>query len=245
MTDGTTLEPALDSSGPGFGPEEIRARNQTLRRLHPEAILAWSVANFPGRLALTLSFGGPGVALAHMLSRLDRSVPVIFLDTGYLFPETHSFKDAFVERYRLPVMEARPPADPGPLYATDPDRCCRLRKVEPVRRALRGFDAWVSALRRDQGPTRQATEVVEHHELDGRPLVKVHPLAYWSRAEVWAYLRRHRVPYHPLLERGYSSLGCWPCTRAAGPGEPERAGRWSGTGKTECGLHTFTHRVPA
>ena len=109
-------------------------------------------------------------------------------------------------------------------------------------RALRGYDAWVSAVRRDQGASRADTEVLEYHEAEGRPLVKVHPLAHWDRGAVWRYIAEHAIPYHPLLDRGYASLGCWPCTRPTRAGEPERAGRWSGTGKTECGLHTFTTR---
>src|SRR5437870_715229 len=130
--------------------------------------------------------------------------------------------------------------DPGPLYQTDPDRCCAIRKVEPLARAIAGFDAWISAVRQDQSSTRSATEVVEYHEIDGRPIVKVFPLAHWTRADLWRYIRENGVSYHPLLDQGYSSIGCWPCTRPTTPGEAERAGRWSGTGKTECGLHTFT-----
>ncbi|MGH7720749.1 MAG: phosphoadenylyl-sulfate reductase [Gemmatimonadaceae bacterium] len=221
---------------------EVREMARALRQLHPEAILAWSVNAFPKRVALTVSFGGAGVALAHMLSRIDRSVPVIFLDTGFLFEETYAFKDEVAARYGLNVVEMHPLIDPGPLYQTNPDRCCSIRKVEPMERAVRDYDAWVSAVRRDQGPTRSATDVVEYHEVDGRPLIKVFPLAYWSGAEVWRYIRDNGVPYHPLLEQGYTSLGCWPCTRPTRPGEDERAGRWSGTGKTECGLHTFTAR---
>ena len=109
-----------------------------------------------------------------------------------------------------------------------------------MQRALGDFDAWVSGVRRDQGPTRANTEVVEHHLVNGRPLAKVYPLAYWSRGQIWSYLLDKGIPYNPLLDQGYSSLGCWPCTRATRAGEDERAGRWSGTGKTECGLHTFT-----
>ena len=106
--------------------------------------------------------------------------------------------------------------------------------------ALAGFDAWISAVRQDQSDSRSATELLEYHEVAGRPIVKVFPLAHWSRADVWDYIRENDVPYHPLLDQGYTSIGCWPCTRPTPPGEPERAGRWRGTGKTECGLHTFT-----
>ncbi len=211
-----------------------------LREAAPEAILAWAVRTFGERLVLTLSFGGPGVALAHMLRQLEARVPVVFLDTRMLFPETYAFRDEFAARYGLTVLTASPEEDPGPLYRTDPDACCRIRKVEPMRRVLARYDAWVSALRRDQSAARAGTEVVEHDVVDGRPLVRIHPLAFWSRAQVWDYLVRHGVPYHPLLDRGYTSLGCWPCTRSTAAGEDERAGRWSGRAKTECGLHTFS-----
>lgn len=215
---------------------------ETLRHLDPETILAWAATAFRGRVALSVSFGGPGIVLAHMLARVDRTVPIVFIDTGMLFPETYELRRELAARWELNVIDTRPAFDPGPLYETDPDRCCAIRKVEPMQRVLDDVDAWISALRRDQGPTRARIEVVEHHEADGRPLVKLHPLAYWDRAKVWRYIVDHGIPYNPLLDRGYASIGCWPCTRATRPGEDERAGRWSGTGKIECGLHTFTAR---
>jgi phosphoadenosine phosphosulfate reductase len=220
----------------------VRERAVALRHLEPSAILAWALSSFHDRVALTVSFGGAGVALAHMLSRLDVTVPVIFLDTGMLFEETYRFRQEFALRYGLHVIDVFPAEDPGALYATDPDRCCEIRKVEPMQRTIRDFDAWVSAVRRDQGGSRANLEVAEWHEASGKPLIKVHPLAYWDRATVWQYIAEQEIPYHPLLDRGYSSLGCWPCTRPVTAGEGERAGRWSGTGKTECGLHTFTAR---
>ena len=223
-----------------LSPRAVRQRARLLHQADPETILQWTVATFPGKTALTVSFGGGGVVLAHLISRIDRSVPVIFLDTGFHFPETHAFKRQFAERYGLNLVELRPLTDPGPLYQTDPDRCCWIRKVEPLERAIVAFDAWISAVRQDQSDTRSATEVVEYHEVACRPLVKVFPLAHWSRADVWRYIREHEIPYHPLLDQGYTSIGCWPCTRPTAPGESERAGRWSGTTKRECGLHTFT-----
>jgi phosphoadenosine phosphosulfate reductase len=223
----------------------VRERSAALAGADPETTLAWVVETFPGQAALTVSFGGGGVVLAHLISRIDRSVPVLFLDTRFHFPETYAFKQRFVEQYGLNLRELTPLTDPGPLYQTDPDRCCAIRKVEPLERALVGFDAWISAVRQDQSDSRAATELVEYHEIGGRPIVKVFPLARWSRADVWRYIREHGVPYHPLLDQGYSSIGCWPCTRPTAPGERERAGRWSGIGKTECGLHTFTRKREA
>ena len=223
-----------------LSPVQVRERAAELSGADPAATLAWAVETFPGKVALTVSFGGGGVVLAHLLSRIDRSVPVLFLDTRFHFRETYEFKRRFARRYGLNLLELTPLTDPGPLYKTDPDRCCFIRKVEPLERAIVAFDAWISAVRQDQSDSRRATELLEYHEVRGRPLVKVFPLARWSRAEVWRYIRENGVPYHPLLDQGYSSIGCWPCTRPTAPGEAERAGRWSGSGKTECGLHTFT-----
>jgi phosphoadenosine phosphosulfate reductase len=223
---------------------EVRVHASLLRASPPEAILGWAIASFPGRFALSVSFGGAGVVLAHMLSTIDRRVPVIFLNTGYLFEETLAFRADFAARYGLNVIDVEPEHDPGPLYLTDPDGCCDIRKVKPMTRVLHGYDAWASAIRRDQGGTRANTEVLEYHETDGRPLVRVHPLAYWSRADVWSYISTHAVPSHPLLDAGYTSLGCWPCTRKTAAGESERAGRWSGSAKTECGLHTALRSEP-
>lgn len=223
-------------------PEAVKVQAQRLAGASPEAVLQWAIETFPGRVGLTCSFSGPGVVLAHMIARLDRRVPVIFLDTGFHFPETYAFKDQFVKQYNLNLVELRPSSDPGPLYETDPDRCCFIRKVEPMQRALAGLDAWITALRRDQSETRSQVDLLEYHEADGRPLVKVLPLAHWTRKEVWSYILGNGIPYHPLLDQGYSSIGCWPCTQPTLPGGDERSGRWAGRGKTECGLHTFTQR---
>jgi phosphoadenosine phosphosulfate reductase len=223
-----------------LSPVQVRERAAKLEGASPEAILAWAVATFPGRAALTVSFGGGGLVLAHMLSRIDKRVPLLFLDTGFHFPETLAFKDQFVARYGLNLVELHPATDPGPLYQTDPDRCCHIRKVEPLERALVEFDGWISAVRNDQSQARASIEVLEYHQAGEHPIVKVYPLAGWSRDQVRGYIREHEVPYHPLMDQGFTSIGCWPCTRATRPGESERAGRWSGMGKTECGLHTFT-----
>src|SRR5437867_2330688 len=145
-------------------PAEVRERAAALRDAQPESIVAWTLENFPRKTALTVSFGGGGVVLAHIVSRVNQSVPVFFLDTGFHFPETLAFKERFVARYGLNLVELHPHTDPGPLYQTDPDRCCWIRKVEPLERALAGFNAWVSAVRRDQSETRAETEVLEYHE---------------------------------------------------------------------------------
>jgi phosphoadenosine phosphosulfate reductase len=223
-------------------PAEVRRRAAEFEARDPLAVLGWAVGEFAGRAALSVSFGGGGLVLAHMLSVVAPDTPVLFANTGFHFPETLAFRDTFVARYGLKLIELHPATDPGPLYRTDPDRCCAIRKVEPLYRALAGFDVWISALRRDQSNTRRSLDVLEYHLVDGRPLLKVYPLAGWTRAHVERYLAAHDVPHHPLLDEGYTSIGCWPCTRRTAPGEDERAGRWSGS-KTECGLHTASLRV--
>lgn len=207
-----------------------------------ETLLRFLLRAYEGRAALSASFGGGGVVLAHMVSRIDTRVPVLFLDTGFHFPETLAFKERFAQRYGLQVVDLSTALDatPDALYRTDPDRCCRIRKVEPMQRALADFDLWITALRREQSEARRSVDIVEAHEVDGRSILKVMPLAHWTRRDVDEYLAAHDVPSHPLLERGYRSIGCWPCTRPTVEGESERAGRWSGTGKIECGLHTFS-----
>jgi len=223
-----------------LSPAEVHERATALRGTPPEDVLRWALATFPQRTALTVSFGGAGVVLAHMLSRIDKSVPIYFLDTGFHFPQTLEFKERFTAQYGLNVIDLKPATDPGPLYQTDPDRCCWIRKVEPLQRTLPGYDAWVSAVRADQSKTRAGIDMLEFHEADGHAVVKVYPLATWTKDTVWEYIRAQQIPYHPLHDAGFTSIGCWPCTRATRPGEDERAGRWSGMGKTECGLHTFT-----
>jgi phosphoadenosine phosphosulfate reductase len=184
----------------------------------------------------------------HLAQRMNPAVRAFFLDTGFHFPETLAMVDRVRERLGITIDVLRPDPvavetlDPAAaaerLYARDADACCGLRKVEPTRRALQGLDAWITGLRRDQGPSRATTPVLEWKESDGRPLVKVNPLVGWDRKAVWAHLFAHDLPYNPLHDQGYPSVGCWPCTRPAAADGDERAGRWAGQAKTECGLHT-------
>ena len=214
---------------------------------NPEEVLTWAREHFP-RVGLTCSFGGTGIVLVHMVAKLGLDIPIYLLNTGFLFPETLATRDAFVRTYGVRVIDVDP--DPAAahhaedLYRTDPDLCCHLRKVLPMARLLAELDAWITGLRRDQGGGRAEVATVEVHRLpDGRPIVKVNPLAHWTKADAWRYILEHRLPYNPLLDQGYKSIGCRPCTRAVAPHEPERAGRWSGFAKTECGLHTFTEKL--
>jgi phosphoadenosine phosphosulfate reductase len=197
---------------------------------------------FPGRVALVSSFGAESAVLLHIAARVDRNVPVVFLDTGKLFPETLAYRAELAERLGLTDVRSITPdrdrlaeADRhGALWMTDPDLCCQIRKTEPLKRALAGFDAWFTGRKRFQNSVRASLSVFE---ADGER-IKINPLADWSGADLKAYAERHRLPAHPLVARGYPSIGCVPCTTKVEPGEDERAGRWRGLEKAECGIHT-------
>ena len=207
-----------------------------------QELLAWAVERFDGRIVLTCSWQQQSSVLVDMLHQLGASIRIVELDTGLLFPETYQTRERLVERYDLDLERIDPSetveeqaASEGPeLWRRDPDRCCALRKVEPLERALVGMDAWITGIRRAQSITRAGARVLE---LDPRGVVKVQPLAGWSDEDVKGYLFAHDVPYNPLHDRGFPSIGCTPCTRAIRPGEDSRAGRWADAEKTECGLH--------
>lgn len=196
---------------------------------------------FPGRIALVSSFGIESAALLHMVAAIAPATPVVFLDTGKLFEETLRYRDALVERLGLTDVRAVGPdpqairsADPlGTLWATNPDRCCAVRKVAPFKRALAGFAAWINGRKRYHGGARAGLPTLEA----AGGLVKINPLATWRAADVAAYVARHDLPYHPLEAAGFRSVGCMPCSGRAAPEEAPRAGRWRGRAKTECGIH--------
>jgi phosphoadenosine phosphosulfate reductase len=179
-----------------------------------------------------------------MLAEIDAGVRVFNLDTGYQFPETLELRDRIHHRYGIDVELVRPAESVnemetrfgGPLYRTNPEECCRRRKIVPLREAVAGYYAWITAIRRDQTVHRANAGVVEWDAKFG--LVKINPLASWTRAEVWRYILENDVPYNPLHDQGYPSIGCWPCTRAVNGSSHDRAGRWAGTARVECGLHT-------
>jgi phosphoadenosine phosphosulfate reductase len=210
----------------------------------PKDILRWALQTYAPRIVLACSFGGPtGIVALDLAMKLDRTTPVYYLDTGLLFPETYALIDRLAAKYDIAPMPVRPElgiaaqeAAFGPeLWKRDPDACCSLRKLEPQSDFLNGYDAWISGIRRDQTLGRRSARVVQWDPQFG--LVKINPLASWDEAKVWAYIRFHDLPVNELHERGYASIGCTPCTRSIGAGEDLRAGRWSGFGKTECGLH--------
>jgi phosphoadenosine phosphosulfate reductase len=196
---------------------------------------------FAKRIALVASFGADSAALLHMVAQIDKNLPVLFLDTLHLFPETLAYRDELVRLCGLTnVITIKPDGDQiareDPekfLWAQNPDRCCAIRKVEPLQRALRPYDAWITGRKRFQSATREALPLFEK---DGER-IKVNPLAQWTAADIDAYFAHHDLPRHPLFAKGYLSIGCLPCTSPVRPGEEARAGRWRGKGKSECGIH--------
>ncbi len=197
---------------------------------------------FPEKIALVSSFGTESAILLHMISEIDKATPVIFLDTGKLFPETLAYRDTLVERLGLTGVKSIRPSgaqlaawDPdGRLWQKDVDMCCAIRKTNPLDSALEGFDAWITGRKRSQAGTRAAMEVIETGP-DGR--ITVNPLAFWDDARIEAYFEEHDLPRHPLEAEGYTSIGCATCTLRPRPGEDKRSGRWAGLDKTECGIH--------
>ena len=214
--------------------EELEGRS-------PEEVLAAVAPSFPGRIALATSFGPEDNVLLDLIARARLPVGAFTLDTGFLFAETYALWARLEERYGVKVRAVTadaarvPEAGRLPPWQVDPDGCCELRKVKPLRAALGTLDAWVTGIRRDQTPERANSRVVEWDARFG--LVKVNPLAAWTSDQVWEHLKRFDVPVNPLHEQGYSSIGCAPCTTAVKPGEDPRSGRWRGREKTECGLH--------
>jgi thioredoxin-dependent adenylylsulfate APS reductase len=236
--------PAAPAAGlPVLDAAEIAAAAAQLEGRPPEEVLAWAADRFAPRITLATSFGAEGCVLVDLIARRRLPIDVFTLDTGLLFPETRALWRRLEERYALTIrgvcpeqtVEEQAARHGDRVWEREPDRCCGLRKVAPLREALAGFDAWVSAIRRDQTPERARTRAVEADLRFG--LVKVNPLAGWTAEQVWAYVREHSVPTNPLHQRGYPSIGCTPCTTPVAPGEDARAGRWRGRTKKECGLH--------
>ena len=208
-----------------------------------EEILDWALHRFDGKIEMASGFGPEGMVLIDMAAQLRPDLRVFTLDTGLLFPETYALMDEVEERYGIQVERLAPALsvevqerEHGPaLWTRDPDGCCAMRKIQPLRRKLATLDAWITAIRRDQTRARAGAQKVEWDPKFG--LIKINPLCDWTTEMVWQYVRDNDVPYNPLHDEGFPSIGCWPCTRAVRPGEDPRAGRWSGLGKTECGLH--------
>ena len=230
----------------GYAPEEMEKlallAGKELEEANAADVVRWAAATFGDRLCVTASMAD--AVLVHLASQARPGVDVVFLDTGYHFAETLGTRDAVAAAYAVNVVNVTPEqtvaeqdAQHGPrLYERDPDQCCHLRKVLPLQRALTGYDAWMTGLRRDESPARAETPVVAWDER--RQKVKIAPLARWTDLDVETYVAEHGILINPLLADGYTSIGCAPCTRRTLAGEDPRAGRWAGFVKSECGIHT-------
>lgn len=223
--------------------EELKKVSDSLEGKSPQEVLKWALDNFHPNISLACSFGAEDVVLVDMITKIRKDARIFYLDTGLLFKETYDVIERVKEKYgiqpekyeselTLEEMEAKY----GPkLWETNPDECCRIRKVLPLEAALKDLKAWITGIRREQSPTRANAPVVTWDKKFG--LVKINPLVAWKYDDVWNYIKENDVPYNVLHDQNYPSIGCEPCTRPVRPGEDPRAGRWAGKAKTECGLH--------
>jgi phosphoadenosine phosphosulfate reductase len=236
-----------------FSLEEVQSINNRFETESTARILQWAWERFGGRAAIGTSFQGAGLVMIHLARQQGLGFPVFTLDTGLLFPETLALKKRLEEFFQWPIEALEPDLSVGQqaeahgpeLWNRDPDFCCTLRKVLPLQGKLAELDCWITGLRRQQSATRTGTNLLELYTFDpssGREIAKLNPMANWSREKVWEYLRQHQIPYNPLHDQGYRSIGCQPCTSKSASGENERAGRWTGFNKVECGIHTFMPR---
>jgi phosphoadenosine phosphosulfate reductase len=233
---------AFDQIDRPRGLSRAQSLDMELRSAHPLEVLRAAADAFPGRLALVSSFGAESAVLLHLAAQVDPDMPVLFLDTGMLFGQTLDYRRLLGARLGLtdirdlrPRFEDLAVNDPNAnLWSSDTDACCHIRKVAPLDAALAGFDAWITGRKRFHGGDRLRLPVVE--EADGR--LKFNPLASWGKGDLDAYAVEHDLPAHPLVAAGFPSIGCWPCTEAADAGAGVRSGRWAGSQKVECGIHT-------
>jgi len=223
--------------------EMLKRHREEFESASPEEIIRWAVETYWPKLTMGTAFGPEGCLILSMLAKIEPRVYVFNLDTGYQFEETLQTRERITQRYGIEVDLQRPEltveqfeaVHGGPLCHRDPNRCCYERKIKVLRRVAAGFDAWISGIRRDQSPHRAGAPIVGWDKKFG--LVKINPLANWSKKDVWSRIVKENVPYNPLHDQGYPSVGCRPCTRPVDLDEDERAGRWTGSAKTECGLH--------
>ena len=232
-----------------FSPAEIERLSEEFEKKTPQEILKWAVDTFWPQVALTSSFQTQSIPLLHMTLLIRRDILIFFLDTGYHFWETQMFRERLAAHWQLNMLDLYRDTrwdefvrqHVRTLPADDPNLCCFIHKVQPLQKALKDMQAWISGIRRDQTAVRAHAKILELQD-DG--LLKINPLLNWTNEDVREYSQEHRLPAHPLFQRGYRSIGCAPCTVAIDGNDDERAGRWAGRGKTECGLHTsmFTHK---
>ncbi len=233
-----------------FDPVFLKAKAEEFETAGLVDILRWTWETFGTRAAIGTSFQGAGLVAMHTAYRSGFRFPVFTIDTGLLFPETLELRDSIEKLLDIRIESLMPEqtveeqaAELGPeLWKSKPDLCCSLRKVIPLQKKLATLDVWITGLRRQQSSTRETTRIVELYHFDvlrDRYIIKVNPMANWSREQVLAYIAEQGLPVNALSSRGYRSIGCQPCTRPVGEGDDERAGRWTGFDKSECGIHTF------
>ncbi|MBJ6361075.1 phosphoadenylyl-sulfate reductase [Paenibacillus sp. GCM10012307] len=220
----------------------IKQKVDELENATPEDIIRYAVETFPN-ITFACSFGAEDVVLVDMLQKISPKTDIFYLDTDFHFKETYETKARLEQHYNLKFVEVKPHITPEEqaaehgeeLWKSDANRCCEIRKVQPLTQILSNYEAWITGIRRDQAPTRANAKKIEYDTKFG--LVKFNPIASWTNEDVWNYIREHHVIYNPLHDNNYPSIGCEHCTRQIMPGEDPRAGRWSGNEKTECGLH--------
>ena len=230
--------------------DELAIANRELQGATPQEILREAVRRYHPHLLMATAFGAEGCCVIHMLAEIEPAVAFINLETGYQFPETLELRERIRERYGIAVEYVEPELTVaeyeaehgGPLHGLRPDQCCHDRKILPLKRALERLapQAWISAIRKDQTTDRGLADVLQWDAKFN--LVKVNPLLNWTKRDVWSFIVKHDVPYNPLHDQGFPSIGCWPCTRAVQAGEDDRAGRWAGKVKKECGLHVIENQ---
>lgn len=235
-----------------ISPEEVKELAESFETAALEDILRWAWDRFGTRAAIGTSFQGAGLVMIHHAVKAGLPFPVFTLDTQLLFAETYELQRRLENFFEIKIESLKPEISPeeqaadkdlGPeLWSRKPDLCCSIRKVEPLQKKLSQLAVWITGVRRQQSETREKTRILELYHFDvlrDQYILKLNPMAPWGREQVWEYIQKHQIPYNPLQDRGYRSIGCWPCTRATGAGESERAGRWTGFDKSECGIHTF------
>ncbi|MEC7222943.1 MAG: phosphoadenylyl-sulfate reductase [Verrucomicrobiota bacterium] len=229
---------------------EVSEETERLECLSLDELLCWCCNYFGDKAASGTSFQGSGLVIIDHAIRNGCNFPIFTIDTGLLFPETMELKKKLEDFWDVKIQGVHPEQTieeqkktMGPeLWKTNPDSCCQMRKVLPLQSRLSSLDVWITGLRRGQSDQRKSTNVLEMYEFDKLResyIFKLNPMVNWSREKVWSYIKDHNIPYNTLHDKGYRSIGCWPCTKAISDGQDERAGRWEGFNKTECGIHTF------
>ena len=229
---------------------EVSEETERLECLSLDELLCWCWNYFGDKAAIGTSFQGSGLVIIDHAVRNGCNFPIFTIDTGLLFPETLELKKKLEDFWNVKIQSVHPEQTieeqkktMGPeLWKTNPDSCCQMRKVLPLQSRLSSLDVWITGLRRGQSDQRKSTNVLEMYEFDKLResyIFKLNPMVNWSREKVWSYIKDHKIPYNTLHDKGYRSIGCWPCTKAISDGQDERAGRWEGFNKTECGIHTF------